>query len=160
MRGALQYWNDKLGRGEPHVTKLLYKITGAGTFTALEGNASLVSEGAITDAAIAAFLGETDSPFAAAAFDATAMGNDIIGGVVDFSGQVKELIGMKAVCLGVTTAVTVGCAASADMTASTLQTECAMKNGNVAWKANFGNSPDFDGLTAGLIEVTLYWRSK
>ena len=155
------YFSDKLARGEARQTTLLFTITAAKTYKNHNANAALVSADAITDAAIAAFLGKSSSPFAAAAFDATAMGNDTFGGVVDFADQVAELIGFEAELLEITAGpVKRGCEASADLTASTLTTECAMKGGNVGFKVNFGNTPDFDAITAGMIKVTFYWRSK
>jgi hypothetical protein len=51
--------------------------------------------------------------------------------------------------------------ASSALTASTLVTECAVgANGNMAFKVDFGNTPDFDGLTSGTIEIELYWVAK
>jgi hypothetical protein len=42
-----------------------------------------------------------------------------------------------------------------------LATECAKgSQGNLAFKVDFGNTPDFDGLTAGLIVIELHWVSK
>lgn len=155
------YWGDKAGRGQPRRSTFLWKITGAATQKNLNANASLAQSGAITDAAVATFLGETSSPFLADSFDATSMGADVFGGVIDMGGQVQELYGMRAEVLTADTGATVvkGGEAAANLTA-TLLTECAAKNGNIGFKVNFGNSPDFDGLTAGLIIVEFFWRSK
>ena len=50
---------------------------------------------------------------------------------------------------------------SSALTASTLASECALgANGNMAFKVDFGNTPDFDALTSGLIVVKLMWVAK
>jgi hypothetical protein len=168
---ALQYWSERLGSSQPQVLRLRWSITGAAAASAQElALPVLASFGAITDAAIYGFLhksnGElaTASEHTAAAFDATAMGADVFGGVVDMYGQCKKLLNMVAVCYsgtGGATKVEQSVAASTAMTASTLATECANgTNGNPAFRAVFGNTPDFDGLSAGQIHIDLEYLPK
>ncbi len=92
------------------------------------------------------------------------MGADTFGGVINLAGQAKELLAMKAHCYSGTdgaTVVTEGVAAAAALTASTLKTEAACgAYGNLAFKVNFGNTPDFDALTSGLIHIQLVYRIK
>ena len=60
--------------------------------------------------------------------------------------------------VGLATLVERAALGSAGMTASTLETACAISPaGNLAFKVDFGNTPDFDGLTAGMIRTRLYW---
>jgi len=97
-----------------------------------------------------------------AAFDATAMGADVFAGIVDMGGQCAEVYSMTARCYSASnTLVTRFCEDSATLTASTLATEIAKgANGNIAFKVDFGNTPDLDALTAGTIEIEILWRSK
>ena len=154
--------------GKPvHCTRLVFDITGAVTQSpvpiddsrALNGFAA----GAFTQAIIDAHLG-TSSEFTAAQFDATSMGADAQGIIVDMGGQVDELYYVVARCYSGTAGATLVermFEDSSTLTDSTLASECALgANGNVGIKIDWGNSPDFDALTAGFVVVELYWRSK
>lgn len=158
------YWGDKAQRGQALQLDLLYQITAAKTVKALNANVSLTTFDAISSqSVINDFLGTTDE-FLVAAFDATAMGADMFGGIVDMGGQVSELLSLEAVCYSGSDGLTVvqsGVNASASLTASTLKTEAAKGSaGNLGFKVNFGNTPDFDALTSGLIKITLRYRVK
>lgn len=160
---SMMYWNDRLQSSQPRVTTLLFSITAAKTVTDVLRSPTLTSfDTAITQAQIDAHLATT-TEFAAAAFDATALGADAFAGVVNMGGQVAELY---AVCVRVHS--TTGGAVeklrfvedSATLTASTLASECAKgANGNVAFKTAFGLN-EIDALTSGQIEVVIYWRAK
>lgn len=159
---SLAYYQDQLGKVDPHVTQLVYNITGAGAASPIPSNSvSLITFGAIaSQSVIDDFLGTTNE-FLVAAFDATAMGADMFGGLVKMEGQMKQLVYVEAVCYSTGAGVHRGAQPSAALTASTLVTECALgASGNVAFKVDFGNSPDFDGLTAGTIVIRLHWISK
>jgi len=165
MELPIQYWNEKMGKSLVRKLELVWNITAAKTVSpALSGLPVLTAFDAIaSQSVIDTFLGTTNE-FLVAAFDATAMGNDTFGGIVNTSGQAAKLAYMDARCYsgtGGSTEVLRASAASASLTASTLVTECALgANGNLAFKVDFGNTPDFDGLTSGIIVVKLMWVSK
>ena len=156
------YWSDRAQSSQPIVTNLMFNITAAVTVTDLLRSPTLNTFGAIaSQAVIDNFLGTTNE-FLVAAFDATAMGADAQGLIVNMNGQVAELYDFKAYCFSASdTIVTRQAQDVATLTASTLTTECAKGAfGNVAFKINWGNTPDFDGLTAGTICIDFTWRSK
>jgi hypothetical protein len=150
-----------------HVSEFRFTITGTNTVTplpiddasCLEGQAA----GAFTQAIIDAHLG-TSSEFTAAQFDATSMGADAQGIIINMAGQVDELLMFEGICYSATGGATQSMVADIDtatLTDSSLQTECALgANGNVGVKVDWGNSPDFDGLTAGQIIIRIHWRAK
>jgi hypothetical protein len=166
MSGAsIARWNDKLGKTQTQEETFRFTITAAKTVSQNpQGQPVLTSFDAIANqAAIDGFLGTTNE-FLLAAFDATAMGNDAFACIVNMAGQVDKLVGVKAICYSGTAGTTIVeqyVDASSALTASTLSTECAKgANGNMAVRVAFGNTPDFDALTAGSIELTFYWISK
>jgi hypothetical protein len=159
---SLTYWNERVQMSQPRKLTLLFTITGAKAVTDLGRSPTLVSfDTAWTQAQIDAHLG-TSSEFNYLAFDSTAVGADVFSGIVNMSGQCAEVYGMVARCYSASnTVVTRQCEDAATLTNSTLATEIAKgANGNVAFKVDFGNTPDFDGLTAGTIEIEILWRSK
>ncbi len=162
---SLAYWQDQLGKVDPHVTILDYKITGAKTIVPVVPNSVALTlfDAVASQAAIDGQLGTT-SEFLAAAFDATAMGADTWAAIVNMGGQVKTLVKVVAKCYsgtGGATLVERTVLPSAALTASTLATEAAVgANGNVAVKVDFGNTPDLDALTSGIISLELHWISK
>lgn len=159
---SLTYWNEKAQSSQPRCLKLMFTITAAKTVTDLGKSPTMTTfDTAFTQAQIDAHLG-TSSEFNYLAYDSTAVGADVFGGVVNMSGQVAEVYSMVARCYSASnTVVTRQCEDSSTLTNSTLATEIAKgSSGNVAFKVDFGNTPDFDGLTAGTIEIEIYWRSK
>jgi len=161
---SLIYYNDQWGKVIPRCLRLEYKITAAVTASAIVPNSgSLITFGAIaSQAVIDDFLG-TVSEFDYLAFDATAMGADAMGGIVNLGGQARVATEMVAKCYsdtGGSTLVTRQ-VQSGTLVASTLETKYALgANGNLAFKLDWGNTPDFDALTSGTIVVELYWVSK
>jgi hypothetical protein len=158
------HWSDKLQKAESRTLSLVFNITGAAASTEIQRAPVLSTYGAIaSQAVIDSFLGTTNE-FLVAAFDATAMGADAFGGIINMDGQCKEVLYMSAKCYsgtGGATLVERVVQDSATLTASTLATEVAKgANGNIAFKVNFGDSPDFDALTAGLIVIEIVWKSK
>jgi hypothetical protein len=154
------YWSDKVARGEPIITRFLYQITGTKTISQLEGNASYPSFDAIsTQAKIDTFLGTT-SEFNYLAFDATSMGTDTWGAIIDMQGQVASLLYVQVMLSSGTGGVTTvfnKMAPLSTLTNTTNQSECALgANGNVALKFL---STGLDSVAAGFIEVTLAWRA-
>ena len=162
---SLAYWQDQLGKVDPHVTILDYNITAAKTVSPVIANSVALTafDAVASQAVIDAQLGTTNE-FLLVAFDATAMGADMFAAIINMAGQVKKLVKVVAKCYsgtGGSTVVERSVAASAALTASTLATECAVgASGNVAVKVDFGNTPDFDALTAGIISIELHWISK
>ncbi len=78
-------------------------------------------------------------------------------------GQVKQCLSMKARCFSNTGGAdrVERMVLNADFTASTLQTAVYKSSlGNLAFKVDFGNTPDFDGLTSGLIEIDIEYIAK
>ena len=161
---SASYWSDKAQRGQVQVLDLYYKITAAKTVQDLNKNVALTAFDAIaSQSVINDFLGTTDE-FLVAAFDATAMGADAFAAIIDMDRQVGELLCAKAMChSGTDGAVLVeqGVASVASLTASTLSTQAAVgSQGNLAIRVAFGNTPDFDALTSGLIHLQLMYRNK
>jgi hypothetical protein len=169
MDTSLTYWQSALLKTTPRTCKLRYNITAAVTFAAqATGYPALVSAGAITQAQLDAALHKSNgdassSEFTAAQFDATSMGADAFGGVVDLYGQAQTLLNMVARCYSGTGGATLveRSVGSGTLAASTLETACAKgANGNLGFKVDFGNAPDFDALTAGQVVIDLEWISK
>jgi hypothetical protein len=162
---SLMYWQEQLGKVNPRVLRLQYKITGAKAATPIVSNsASMITFDALaSQAVIDGYLG-TSSEFAVAAYDATSMGADAFGGLVDMKGQCRHVAMMVAKCYSGTggeTLVERCVQASSALTASTLATEVAVgSQGNIGFKVDFGNTPDLDALTSGTIEIEIHWISK
>jgi len=161
---SLMHWSDKLQKAESRVLTLVFNITGAAASTEVQRSPVLHAYGAIaSQAVIDDFLGTTNE-FLVAAFDATAMGADAFGGVINMAGQAKEVLYMNAKCYsgtGGATLVERMVQDSAALTASTLATEVAKgASGNIGFKVDFGNTPDFDALTSGVIVIEIAWKSK
>lgn len=159
---SMMYWNDKVQGSQPRTLRLFFTITAAKTVTDVYRSPTLTAFDAISSqTTIDNHLGTTNE-FLLAAFDATAMGADVFAGIVNMGGQCAEVYSMVARCYSASdTLVTRQCEDSSTLTASTLATEIAKgSSGNVAFKVNFGNTPDFDALTAGTIEIEIQWRSK
>lgn len=156
------YWSDRLQSSQPIVTNLMFSITAATTVTDLLRSPSLVTFSAIAaQSTIDNFLGTTNE-FLIAQFDATSMGADAMGVIVNMGGQVAEVYDMKAYCFSASnTIVTRQVEDVATLTSSSLTTQIAKgANGNIGLKIDWGNTPDFDGLTAGTICIDITWRSK
>lgn len=162
---SLFYWNDQFAKTQPRVLRLQYAISAAKTAAPIVSNsASLITFDAFASQTVMDnFLGTT-SEFLLAAFDATAMGNDTFGGLVNLNGQGAKVVLMRAHCASGTGGATVVdrvVTASTALTASTLATEVALgTSGNVGFRVDFGNTPDFDALTSGVIEIEIHWISK
>lgn len=165
MTTSLHYWNDQVQKGTARLLRLEYKLTAAKTCSPVPQSSFVLTafDAIATQAVIDAFLGST-SEVLVAAFDSTAMGADVFGGIVDMCGQVKTVTSMVATCYSASnTVVTRQCqqATAGVLTASSLTTEVtATASGNIAFRVDFGNTPDFDALTAGTIVINIYWVSK
>ena len=164
---SLMYYNEVFGKTVPRRLQLVYEITGAVTVAArplAAAPGTMPVFGAIsTQAVINTFLGTTDE-FNYLAFDSTSMGADAMGVIINMKGQAADLINFEARCYsntGFADLVTRSALKSTALTNTTLVTECAVgASGNLALKINWGNTPDFDGLTSGMIVIDLNWIAR
>lgn len=159
---GLFYWNEKFGKTEPRKTTIVYKITGAKTAVQLPvgGPADLTFDGYTTQAQIDNFLGTTNE-FLVADLDSTAVGADSIAVLINMEGQAAYVAALEAKCYSSTGGSTLVTRAwyEADLTTSVETAVELGSEGNIALKVNFGNTPDFDALTDGLIILDVYWIS-
>lgn len=164
---SLFYSNEKHPKTQPRVMDFTFQITAAKTVTLYPVGADCFSFfDAITQDQIDEYLG-VDNDFAANLFDSTAMGADTFGGIIRMSGapstlgQASTAVRLEAACYssaGLTTLVSRAALGSAGLTASTLETAVGVSpSGNLAFKVDFGNTPDFDTLTSGMIVIKVYW---
>jgi hypothetical protein len=156
-------YQDKFGKTQPRILMLNWKITDAVTVVSLPiGPPVLVTFGAISaQSTIDNFLGTT-SEFNYLAFDATSMGTDAMGVIVNMAGQAARLDGFSVRAYSGTGGATVYAAGAYNngITNTTLETACALgANGNIAAKVAFSQSGSFDALTSGFIEMVLYWSA-
>ena len=169
---GLFYWNEKHGKSQPRIMDFTYQITAAKTVSPYpQGADSFTFFDAITQNQIDTYLGVA-SDFPASYFDATAMGTDAFGGIIRMSGQTpsgitptsaqaSQIVRMDAKVYsgaGFTTISERAAFGPTGMTASTLETACAISStGNLAFKFVLTG---LDALTAGMIAVRVYWISK
>lgn len=156
-------WSGQLEIADVRTTRLCYQITGAVTVSPLPANtASLTFFAALSSQAqIDDFLG-TSSEFLYTDFGSTAMGADAMGIIVNMGGQAASLVGVIGnVYSGSNGATGTPQGVVASALTDTLATQCELgANGNVAMKFAWGNTPDFDALTAGLIVIDILWTAK
>lgn len=159
---GLFYWSDKLGKTNPRELIVTFSITGAKTvvqspvgFPSLPTFDAIASQSVIDD-----FLGTVDE-FTVAQFDATSMGADAFGCLINMAGQVQALVDFTIECYSSGNTLVTRHAEAGVLADSTLETAIELgADGNLAFKVNFGNTPDFDGLTAGTIQAKIRWISK
>lgn len=160
---SLFYYQDQLLKVNPRILRLEYSITGAAACSPIISNsASMVFYSALSSQSqVDDFLGTTDE-FLYTAFGSTAMGADAFAGLVNMAGQAKVVTQMIARCYsgtGGVDLVTRQCQESA--VADSLQTAVQVGDyGNIAFQVAFGNTPDFDALTSGTIEIEIHWIPK
>lgn len=157
------YWSDSVQRYQPYVLQLGYQITAAKTVTQMEKTSSLSTFDAFaSQAVIDGYLGTTNE-FLLNQFDATSMGVDAFGGLVNMSGQAATLLAAEAVVYsgasGQTVVPAAGIAVAAfPLSASTLAPGAAVgANGNIGFRFVLTG---LDALTSGLILVRLSLRVK
>ncbi len=166
---SLFLYQDKFGRTQPRVLHLLWKITGAVTVVPVPiGVPVLTTFGAISaQSTIDNFLGTT-SEFNYLAYDATSMGTDAMGVIVNMAGQARRVDGVIARTYSGTGGATVYQAGAwaNGITATTLETAAACGysssiagSGNIAVKVNFAQTGSFDSLTSGFIQMDIYWSA-
>lgn len=156
------YRNEMFGRTQPAELKFQFNITGAKASSVFPAGAPVFSfYDAITQDQIDEYLGPDE--FDATIFDSTSMGADAFGGLIRMDGQAAKVIGMEAYCASNTGLVDIvqRYALPDTLLASTLQTAVGISpEGNIGFKISFGNTPDFDNLSSGLISVRILWLPK
>jgi hypothetical protein len=156
---GLFFWQDKIGKTNPHVVDFTFQITAAKTITNVPvGTPVLTSFDAIaSQSVINDFLGTTDE-FLVAAFDATAMGTDAFACIVNMAGQVDDLFKVEYYIDDGSTHADVAKLPVATLTASSLSTQCAKgAYGNMALRLVYTG---LDALTSGIICIRFYFKSK
>ena len=156
---GLFFWQDKIGRNNPHVVQFLFQITAAKTVSQLpQGTPTLTSFDAIaSQSVIDDFLGTTNE-FLAAQFDATAMGVDAFACICNFGGQGDALYAVEAYVDDLTTRVEKSLPSVATLTSCSLTNQCAVgANGNLAVRLVMTG---LDALTSGIISVRFLFKSK
>lgn len=163
---SLYYYNEQLLKVNPRILRLVYNITGAKAASPVVSNsASFVFFDALTSQSQIDSVLETSSEFAFSLFGATAMGADAFAGVVNMGGQTgqcKQVVQMIARCYSGTGGATLVTRQTQSLAiANVLQTAVQVgSSGNLAFQVDFGNTPDFDALTSGTIEIEIHWISK
>lgn len=163
LTASVMPWNSKVQSGEVCMLDVILPITAAKTVNVNAQRMPVYAFfDAITQQNIDDFFGSVNE-LPVADFDATAMGADAFGLLIDMGGQVESLHLMEATChSGTGGATTVHRAIiPAGLTASTLATECELTAlGNIGLRIDFGNTPDFDGLTSGIIHIRIAYKTK
>lgn len=163
---SLMYYNDQWGKVDPRVLRVQYKITGAKAASPIIPNSAsavwfdaLSSQSQVDDV-----LGTVDE-FLYTAWGSTAMGADAFGGVINMGGeqgQIAVITQMVAKCYsgtGGSDLVIRQC--QAGTVSDSLQTAVELgAYGNVGFQVSFGNTPDFDSLTSGTIEIEIHYIAK
>ncbi len=155
---SVMLWSEKQQGSALQVTDFVFTITGAKTITPIPG-AMVVFDAIAAQTTIDTFLG-TSSEFVIAAFDATAMGTDAVGVIVDMGGQSKSIAKMDAVLYTAAGAITdeKHVLKAASLTASSLTTQIANgASGNQALRVILTG---VDAATSGHLHVSIYWKSK
>jgi len=156
---GLFFWQDRIGKNNPHVVQFMFQITAAKTVSQLpQGTPVLTAFDAIaSQAVIDSFLG-TVNEFLVAQFDATSMGTDMFACIVNFGKQADELYMCEAYVDDLSTRVEASYPAVATLSSSTLVTQCAKgAEGNIATKVELAG---LDALTSGILVIKFYFRSK
>jgi len=156
---GLFFWQDRIGKTNPHVVQFMYQITAAKTVSQLpQGTPTLTSFDALaSQAVIDDFLGTTNE-FLLAQFDATSLGLDAFGCIVNFGGQADQLYMVEGYVDDLTTRVEKAMPAVTTLTSSSLTNQCAKgANGNMAARLVMTG---LDALTSGIIVIKFYFKSK
>jgi hypothetical protein len=160
---SLMPYNEVFTKGAGRCLTLIYSITGAKTVAARPLGAApaamVVFDAIASQTTIDNFLG-TSSEFTIAQFDATSMGTDAMGIIVNMKGQAADLLCVDALMsTSTTTIVQKVSIKSTTLTDTSLTTECAVgASGNIAAKIIWANS--YDGLTSGLLRLNFYFVAK
>jgi len=168
MTQPLTYYQDRLGKTQAHILCFSWAITGAKAVSELPpGMPVLYTFDAITQAQIDAFLTSptlaSANEFLEAQFDATSMGTDAFGGIINMSNQVEKVLWIDSQCNLDPTAD--GLLHNSDESIATLTSTALANNievavstaGNLAFKQTVTG---LDAATNGLIRVQIGWIAK
>lgn len=166
MSQPLTYWSNRFGRNVPHETIFEFKFTGAGALAKIvAGQPGYFFTAAATQALIDAELGSTNE-ILAVKFDGTTMGVDAFGGVVNFDGQIEQLVSVEVSYLKLSNAthdtaqvfpIIVACP-DTGLTDSTLGVEATKTSaGNLGFHSVLLG---LDAATEGLVQLRVKWISK
>jgi hypothetical protein len=170
---SIFYTNDKHGKTQARFLNFTFNITAAKTVSVFPRGCEVLSTfDALTQPVIDAYLGTT-SEFTAAQFDATAMGTDAFGGLINMTGfstpqgtgafsypagQAASVVSLNVSLKSGTNFATIvqsNAFGPTGLTASTLAAGCAVgANGNIAFRSVLTG---LDVLTSGIITVTVGW---
>lgn len=168
---SLMYWNDKHSKTQARELTFWFEITGAKTNSAgIAGYPVLTLYDAVSGQSdIDDFL-LTSSEFTAAQFDATAMGTDAFGVIVDMrgrqalgtsssqTGQADKLVAAEAALYVDDVAITDANATNLALSDSTLEPGASLgANGNLAARFVLAG---LDAATDGMVKVTFHWIAK
>lgn len=156
---SLFYKNDQLQKVAPRMLRLELKITAAKVASMIVPNSvSLIAFDAVASQAVIDTQLGTVNEFLLSAFDATAMGTDMLALIISLEGQCQRLTTVDARLSSGTdgaTVVPVNVTATPVLTASTATSEAAKGAfGNVAVKLHMTG---LDAVTSGRLVVELYY---
>lgn len=166
----LFYRNEKHAKSQVRRLVLTFQITAAQTVNLIPRSIDVLTTfGPLTQAQIDAYLSRpidgyvatSSTGFTAAQFDATSMGTDAFGGIINMNQQCRYVGAMKAFFFtgaGNTTSTIRGALGTANLAASTLENAVGRSpSGDIAFKL-IGPS-GLDALTSGIIQVEIDWIS-
>ncbi len=159
---SLVYLNEKHAKSQPRQLIFRFDVTGAKTNSPVPIGADVYTtyDAIASQAVIDGYLG-TSSEFLVAAFDATAMGADEFGMLVNMKGQAAKVLGARAVFYAEagTVGIELNAKAVSALTASTVENACAVgANGNIALKLT--GVTGLDAATDGYLVVEIHWIAK
>lgn len=156
--------NDKLARNQPHKVEYTLIVTGAKASrqpVLLQNPVILTGYDAattLTQAGVDAFLGIASTIPCATCFDATSLGTDAIGFVLNMAAQVDKVIALEVSGqLGGTALVPVFLEASQVALTSSLSSAVAAADGNIYGRLVLTG---LDAATAGHISIKPLYKSK
>jgi hypothetical protein len=162
---SLMYYNAKLASSQPRRLQLVWEITGAKTISPLEASLPVLPlfDAVASQAVIDDFLG-TSSEFTLAQYDATSMGVDAFGCMVNMEKQCKKVTHMQ--CRAISTTTDAGDTVvqveikAADLVDSTLETALEVgADGNIGLKIDM-TAGNLDAIVSGLLVIDVYWMAK
>lgn len=157
---SLAYWQDQYQLAVPRRDIFVWSITGAkASSLVLPQSAALNFYDTITQATIDAFYGSTNE-ILAVKYDSTAMGTDAVGVLLNYGGQVQQMVKARAYTATGTGNPTevVRTTLNGGLTDSSLSTQGVVTTlGNIGLRFVITG---VDALTSGLIVVEVDWISK
>lgn len=161
---SLVYWNDKLAKTQGRHLQFVWNIASGTPTLEVAGAPILVTQGALVQATIDTFLGTT-AEFDYLAFDATSMGTDALGVIVDMKGQAAVGVWAELRQLTSTGGVTQAGARSTakPLLTTSLTTEFACgASTSITGSGNLAFKGVISGLDAadGILVLDMYYISK